>query len=390
MATPIETQNFAYVAKPAAFDSPAVKSSSDMAVEDVNIENLEKVESGESLTPIRRTHSSDSRVSVRPPERDASMSTASTPMPLRDRRSVQSKAGDVSDWYVIEEPPLREGSFGKVHRATTRETGELRAIKTVAMSALGATDQELFYEELAISRQLDHPNIVRLYDAISDGTGIQWYLVMDFCEGGDLFDLISDHGGPGKFKEPTIARFAFEMLDGIKYMHSHNFAHRDLKPENYMLLSSGESSSLKLIDFGLATAFTPGVPMTLQCGTLHYSAPEILRCKYTEKCDIWSVGVVFYMICAGRWPFFDQEERRLAQLIASGPDVFGYSHARNEAAWKKVRGDVKAIMDLIKELMNPDAASRPSARQVLASNTWIHKTRNMKPSGKCKRCCAVS
>merc|ERR1719401_694535 len=115
-----------------------------------------------------------------------------------------------------------------------------------------------------------------------------------------MFDLIKSNCGPGKIREPITARYVHQMLDGIKYCHHHSFCHRDIKPENYMLAEPGKASQLKLIDFGLATAFEVGTPLTLRCGTLHYTAPEVFRCRYNEKCDVWGIGIVFYMLCMGQ------------------------------------------------------------------------------------------
>lgn len=315
--------------------------------------------------------------------------TGSIALSLRPVHSIQSKNGSVENWYDVESPPIREGSFGKIFRAKRKEgDDEFVAVKTVAYeSIVDAQDQASFEFELHVSRQLKHPNIVRIIDTIKDDGGRCWHLVMELLSGGDLFDLLKANCGPGRFKEPVLARFIYQMLDGIKYCHHHHFCHRDIKPENYMLLAKGMDSPLKLIDFGLATAFESGTIMTLRCGTLHYSAPEALRCKYTEKCDIWSIGVVFYMLCIGQWPFFDKNEHKLASMIASGPDVFGEQNATQTAAFDRASGDKVAIKALLKELLCPDAAKRPSAKEILAQNRWIAKAKELPLESQC--CCGV-
>merc|ERR550537_770650 len=113
------------------------------------------------------------------------------------------------------------------------------------------------------------------------------YLVMDLCTGGDLFDLIKQAWDKNTVvPEPTLARFATEMLDGIKYCHHHKFCHRDIKPENYMLKSL-EAPTLQLIDFGLACECSEDTLMHLECGTPCHMAPEVIGRSYTQKCDIW-------------------------------------------------------------------------------------------------------
>lgn len=314
----------------------------------------------------------------------------SVALSLRALESIQSKVGEIDNWYVLEKPPIKEGSFGKIFRGVAKEQDDRAvAVKTVTFQSITSKqDQASFEFELHISRQLKHPNIVHLFDTIKDdGEGQCWYLVMELCNGGDLFDLIKANCGPGRFKEPVLARFIYQMLDGIKYCHHHCFCHRDIKPENYMLSEQGMGSTLKLIDFGLATAFEPGTIMTLRCGTLHYSAPEALRCKYTEKCDIWGIGVVFYMLCIGQWPFFDKNEMKLSQIIASGPDVFGEQNATQTAAFDRASGDKVAIKALIKDLLCPDVAKRPAAKDVLSENAWIAKARLLPLKG--RGCCDI-
>jgi len=142
-----------------------------------------------------------------------------------------------------------------------------------------------------------------------------------------------------------------------------------------MLEMPGFDSKLKLIDFGLATIFEPGRPLRLSCGTTHYTAPEVHRCNYNEKCDIWSIGIVFYMLCTGSWPFFDTSEDRLQKLLAGGPNVFEPG-GENEATFKKRRGDVSSIMNLLKDLLCPQEADRLSAKEILERHAWIEKARN--------------
>jgi calcium-dependent protein kinase len=245
-------------------------------------------------------------------------------------------------------------------------------------------DRQAWENELDIGRRLKHPNIIRLYDAVVDEVDEAWYLVMEFCGGGSLFDWIERNEFalvPGSI----IAQLGVEMLSGIKYIHHHKFCHRDIKPDNYMLPSKDDGAPLKLIDFGLATKFEQGVPIKERCGTVEYSAPEVIRRNYTEKCDIWSIGVTFYMVCVGCWPFYLAHEEQLVELIKMGPDVFGPKNAAKTEKFYQLGKHKTPVMALVKELLEPDAIKRSSAREVLKTNKWLQETSNSNATG----CCAV-
>jgi len=308
----------------------------------------------------------------------------SKPPAIEEKNAFKARTGSIAEWYVLDNPPLREGSFGKVYRGTSKDTNNVFAIKCVPFS----DEQDFFDAELDISRKLDHPNIIRLYDTIFDDAGSQWHLIMDLCTGGDLFDFIKQRGGAGYIEEPIMARWLFQMIDGIAYCHSLKVCHRDLKPENYMLELESPMAPLRLIDFGLACEFEEGVPMTLQCGTTHYSAPQVLKCSYDEKCDIWSIGIIFYMMCLGRWPFFDPNEGRLASIIAGEPDAFGPDNKERTDAFKYVRGDRVSMINLLKELLCVKAQDRPTAQEILVGNAWMLKAKE-KPVNSNKSCCEL-
>jgi calcium-dependent protein kinase len=280
---------------------------------------------------------------------------------------------------------MKEGAFGKVYKSkATGGSKKVCAIKVIAFQRL-EKDPKAWENELNISRRLKHPNIIQLHDAVVDEKEEMWYLVMEFCSGGDLFDWI-EQNKYGLIPASIIARYSIEMLSGIKYIHFHKYCHRDIKPGNYMLPSKNDGAPLKLIDFGLATKFEPGIPMNERCGTTHYSAPEVIRCSYNERCDVWSVGICLYMICIGCKPFDDESEDTLAEIIKKGPQVFGTqirTSVRPMDRLDHLGNDREPIMELIKELLQPDASKRPSARDVLKGNEWLQK-KNKDPG-----CCTL-
>merc|ERR1711976_588602 len=165
-----------------------------------------------------------------------------------------------------------------------------------------------FEAEVAISRKLLHPHIVRLHEIIRDQTSI--VLIIDLCTEGDLLDLVieSEVG----LDTQMVARFLWQMLSGLAYLHHHHFAHRDIKPDNYMLerTPSGDAN-VKLIDFGLARSLAKGELMYSKVGSLRYMAFEILS-NYTSgygiKCDLWSMGVNVFILCTGNSPWHSKSE----------------------------------------------------------------------------------
>lgn len=293
-------------------------------------------------------------------------------MPLRRCSSVESVIGSIEDTYHLEKPALREGTFSNIFIAHERATGKLYAVKSIPFS--GITEED-FEKELTICRLLKHPNVICLHDTIRDDGKKMHDLVMDYCPGGDLLDWVMHWGGAfgGKVQEVTLAEFLRDMLAGLEYIHSHHFCHRDVKIENFMLESKDPHTHLKLIDFACACEFKDCVPMTLRCGTVNYSSPQVIQERYSEKCDIWSLGICFHMMCVGCWPFFNECELTFASILASEPQVFGKDSYNWKAAhrWAKIRGDAKAMRSLLKELLKTDENARPSARQFLKENTWL-------------------
>jgi len=151
--------------------------------------------------------------------------------------------------------------------------------------------------EIDILKNLDHPNILRLYEVFEDKKFI--YLVTEFCEAGELFDEIVKRQ---RFDERDAAIIIKQLLSAIAYCHSKSVCHRDLKPEN-ILIDNKETLSIKLIDFGTSQKFDTEEKMELILGTAYYIAPEVLKGEYDEKCDVWSCGVILYILLSGSPPF---------------------------------------------------------------------------------------
>ena len=152
--------------------------------------------------------------------------------------------------------------------------------------------------------KLDHPNILRMYESYECDK--RYYIVMDISRGGELFDEIAKN----KFFTEQNAQIVVKaLITCISYLHAKNIMHRDLKPENILLEESGEFDKIKLIDFGESLEFTKGEKYTDMVGTPYYIAPEVIGKSYDEKCDMWSVGVITFILLSGTPPFGDRNEK---------------------------------------------------------------------------------
>ena len=160
--------------------------------------------------------------------------------------------------------------------------------------------------EVNLMIKLDHPNIIKLYEYYETEKHI--YLIMELCTGGELFDRIVQNTENGiQFTEKQAADIFRQMMSAINYCHKNGIVHRDLKPENLLYLNKNENSPIKVIDFGMSKRFDKEKFMNEKVGTAYYISPEILQGKYDEKCDIWSVGVILYIIICG-YPCFNGED----------------------------------------------------------------------------------
>lgn len=170
--------------------------------------------------------------------------------------------------------------------------------------------------EIDILKNLTHPNILRLFEVFEDKKNI--YLVTEYCQGGELFDEIINRG---KFEEKDAANIIKQVLSAISYCHNQNVCHRDLKPEN-ILIDDKDRNTIKLIDFGTSQVFGGDEKMQLVLGTAYYIAPEVLEGNYDEKCDIWSIGVILYILLSGTPPFPGANDEEIMAKVKKGKLTF--------------------------------------------------------------------
>lgn len=212
---------------------------------------------------------------------------------------IIDNTGKLQDFYDLEKKNLGEGSYGAVYKGINKSTGQPRAVKSICKDQM--KNLERFKSEINIMKMMDHPNIIKLYESFEDKKNI--YLVMELCNGGELFDRIID---AGHFKEVQAAIIMQQIIRAIYYMHDNHVCHRDLKPENFIFNTKDpiEKALLKIIDFGLSCTFTDGQVLSTKAGTPYYVAPQVLAGKYDQLSDLWSCGVIMYVLLCGYPPFF--------------------------------------------------------------------------------------
>ncbi|KEH23660.1 calmodulin-domain kinase CDPK protein [Medicago truncatula] len=253
---------------------------------------------------------------------------------------------------------LGRGEFGVTYLCTDKETREELACKSISKKKLRtAIDIEDVRREVEIMRHMPkHNNIVTLKDTYEDDNAV--HLVMELCEGGELFDRIVARG---HYTERAAAAVTKTIVEVVQMCHKHGVMHRDLKPENFLFANKKETAALKAIDFGLSVFFKPGERFNEIVGSPYYMAPEVLKRNYGPEVDIWSAGVILYILLCGVPPFWAETEQGVAQAIIRSVVDF------KRDPWPKVSDNAK---DLVKKMLNPDPKRRLTAQEVL-DHPWL-------------------
>ncbi|KAJ8426375.1 hypothetical protein Cgig2_000570 [Carnegiea gigantea] len=340
--------------------------------------------------------------------------------------AVNQGSGATTKLYVLKDPTghdiygqyelggeLGRGEFGITYLATDLVTDEKFACKSILKKKLRtAVDIDDVKREVEIMKHLPkHPNIVSLKDTYEDDDAV--HIVMELCEGGELFDRIVARGHYTERAAAVVTKTivevvqrSFEIVGGsqpfnerrnlgickrtlnfmeevLKYLglkfaddgrspticggvagfmcHRHGVMHRDLKPENFLFANKKENSALKAIDFGLSVFFKPGEIFSEIVGSPYYMAPEVLKRNYGPEVDVWSAGVILYILLCGVPPFWAETEQGVAQAIIRSIVDF------RRDPWPKVSDNAK---DLVKRMLNPDPKRRLTAQEVL-DHPWL-------------------
>lgn len=272
---------------------------------------------------------------------------------------VNYKKGLIENDYQIGEI-CGSGAFATVRKITSKTSGQQRALKIIKKQK--NSDASRMYLEVEILKKLIHPNIMQIYEFYEDKKN--FYIVTEWCDGGELFDMIINKG---TFTEEEAAWIMKQLISAINYIHSNNIVHRDLKPEN-ILLDTKKNNIIKIIDWGTARFFEKNKKMNKISGTPYYIAPEVLNEKYDEKCDVWSAGVIMYIILCGYPPFNGENDNEILAKIKTGKFTFP------EEEWEEVSSDAK---DLIKKMLAFKSEDRLSASDCL-NHSWLKDNNNKK------------
>jgi calcium-dependent protein kinase len=263
----------------------------------------------------------------------------------------------LSDYTVEHNEVLGRGYAGAVVLCKSKVDGKKYALKTFSKAKATKQNFELLANEAQVYLTLDHPNIARLVDVYEDKSSVSF--VIEHCAGGELYQRLQERK---IYAEKDAIEATKQMLRALGYLHSHGVVHRDVKLENFLYASEANDSLLKLIDFGFAKFWDPSTKMTAACGSLAYVSPDVLsREGYTSKCDIWSLGVVVFMLLSGYPPFHGKEEADLISKIKIGKADW------LERKWKNVSF---AGRDFVKCLLSADPDNRPDAKQAMA-HQWL-------------------
>ncbi|XP_043679481.1 calcium/calmodulin-dependent protein kinase type 1-like isoform X3 [Vespula pensylvanica] len=289
------------------------------------------------------------------------------------------KSPSVEDKYILKEL-LGTGAFSEVRLAESKEKpGQMFAVKIIDKKALKGKEDSLENEIKVLRRfservtpqsgdgllksdssgetgWLTHPNIVQLLETYEDKLKV--YLVMELVTGGELFDRIVEKGS---YTEKDASGLIRQVLEAVDYMHEQGVVHRDLKPENLLYYSPDEDSKIMISDFGLSKMEDSGI-MATACGTPGYVAPEVLAQKpYGKAVDVWSIGVISYILLCGYPPFYDENDANLFAQILKGEFEFDSPY------WDDISDSAK---DFIHKLMCVNVEQRYTCKQALA-HPWI-------------------
>lgn len=293
--------------------------------------------------------------SKKQPREDAEPQTE-TKIVVSDNNETRTQP--ITDFYELGKQ-LGTGAFSVVVEGTHKETGNKVAVKRIKKKAM---DEDLVISlrrEITNLKKVDHPNIMKLYEVFEDDDDL--YLVMELIVGQELFDKIVERG---HYTEKDASNIIRQVIDAIAYLHSQGIAHRDLKPENLLSSGDNENEIIKVADFGLSKNFGEDKLQT-SCGSPTYVAPEVLNSDHYDKSvDMWSIGVIIYILLSGYPPFYGDTQPELFRRIMDAKYDF------EDECWNEISNDAK---DLISHLLVKDPEQRFTAQQA-REHPWIKGT----------------
>ncbi|KAL4429783.1 hypothetical protein ABPG74_004420 [Tetrahymena malaccensis] len=283
---------------------------------------------------------------------------------------IQKKETNIDEYLSQFEDKIKLGTghYSEVYKIKDKQKDVFRAMKIINKKKIPFNEKESFLREIKILKKLDHPNILKLYEFLEDSDN--YYLITEFCEGKELFDVIQDNCE--NLTEKDIAQIIQQVLQSLAYAHSNKIMHRDIKPENIMVQTDKNNNYLiKLVDWGIGSDFgSNDTTLNQKCGTPYYAAPEVIKKKYNEKCDIWSTGVILYTLLVSEIPFGGDSTTDIIMNVLKGKyDLKGQE-------WDKVSDEAK---DLVQKMLNYEYENRISAEEAL-QHPWFKQLKNQKLS----------
>jgi len=283
----------------------------------------------------------------------------------RKREDVPDEE-DMSDPDPDDERPIDEryeignelgrGAFSVVKLATSKRSGKKYAVKIIEKANAGQ-DMARLRTEMEILKSVRHPNIIALKEIIEDDNTL--YIITELVTGGELFDKIVELGA---YTESDAAELVIKMVSAIDYLHKKNIVHRDLKPENLLLKDDDDVSEIKLADFGLSKIVGNKVMMQTACGTPGYVAPEVLQASpYDKEVDLWSIGVITYILLCGFPPFYNESLPLLFEQIMKADYDYPPDY------WDEISDSAKNFIDC---LLVVEPSERMTAEQAL-QHEWL-------------------
>ncbi|NWX37409.1 MYLK2 kinase, partial [Notiomystis cincta] len=278
------------------------------------------------------------------------------PAPFAHRTVTLHSASVSSQFSLSSKDILGGGKFGEVHTCTEKETGLKLAAKVIRKQ--GAKDKEMVLLEIDVMNQLNHHNLIQLYDAIE--TPREIILFMEFVEGGELFERIIDDDY--HLTEVDCMVFVRQICEGIRFMHHVGVLHLDLKPENILCVAA-TGHMVKIIDFGLARRYNPSEKLKVNFGTPEFLSPEVVNYEQVSySTDMWSMGVITYMLLSGLSPFLGDDDTETLNNVLAANWYF------DEETFESVSDEAK---DFVSNLIIKDKSARMSADQCL-QHPWLN------------------
>jgi len=284
---------------------------------------------------------------------------------VTDPKSAEHSNVKFGDKYeLMHSKVLGKGNYSVVKLGKEKSSGKIVAVKCIEENKLTHEDKVALKDETGLLYKLDHPNIIKFFAFFHESPN--YYIVTEYVGGGELFDRIVEKE---VYSEKDAQNVVQTIAGAIKYCHDRNVVHRDLKPENILLAKdekTGEimDNNIKIADFGFAKENKPTTSngLTTACGTPGYVAPEILLGKsYGKEVDMWSFGVIIYILLCGYPPFHSDNQNEMFKLIKAGNYEFDPTY------WSEVSDTAK---DLIKKLLVVDGKQRMSVDQLL-EHPWL-------------------